>query len=363
MTREYQICTRCVMDTTDTQIKFDEKGVCNHCTNYFARRAQLILPEENRMVQLEQIVREIREVGKDKKYDSVLGISGGVDSTYMAFKAKELGLRPLAIHLDNGWNSRLAVTNIEKVLNRLDIDLYTHVIDWEEFKDLQLAYFKASVVDIEVASDHAISAVIQNVASKQHVKNILSGSNFATEGIMPRSWIWTKNDLANLKDIHRRYGTKKLKTYPMLGFRKLLIQKKLYGYTTIPLLNYLNYNRDEAKKILIDDFGWEDYGGKHFESLFTKFYQGYVLPFKFKIDKRRAHLSTQICSGHMTRDEALKILEEPPYDESELKRDKEYVLKKFGLNEEEWNDLMALPIKRHDDYNTDIKWRKLLKSQ
>lgn len=362
MTSGYQICTRCVMDTTDPKIQFDENGVCNHCTNFFSRRAQFILPEEEKKNRLNEILTEIKEAGKDKQYDSILGVSGGVDSTYMAFKVKELGLRPLAVHLDNGWNSRLAVTNIEKVLKRVDVDLYTHVIDWEEFKDLQLAYFKASVVDIEVASDHAIAAVIQDVAAKQGVKYILSGSNFATEGIMPRSWIWTKNDLTNLKDIHRCFGKKKLKTYPTLGFGKLVRMKKIGGYRWIPILNYLDYEREVAKNILIDDFGWEDYGGKHFESLFTKFYQGYILPTKFNIDKRRPHLSTEICSGHITRDEALKILEVSPYDETELKRDKEYVLKKFGLTEEEWDTLMALPIKQHEEYKTDIRWRKLLGS-
>jgi N-acetyl sugar amidotransferase len=350
------------MDTTDPKITFDENGVCNHCTGYFERRSQFILPEEEKKQRLDQILTEIKEAGKDKKYDSILGVSGGVDSTYMAYKVCELGLRPLAVHLDNGWNSRLAVTNIEKVLKRFNVDLYTHVIDWEEFKDLQLSYFKASVVDIEVASDHAIAAVIQDVAVEQGVKNILSGSNFATEGIMPRSWIWTKNDLANLKDIHRRFGSKKLKTYPTLGFRRLATLKKIGGYKWIPILNYMDYERQAAKKILIDDFGWEDYGGKHFESLFTKFYQGYILPTKFNIDKRRPHLSTEICSGHISRDDALKILEKPPYDQSELKRDKEYVLKKFGLREEEWNELMARPIKQHDEYKTDQRWRKLLGS-
>ena len=350
------------MDTTDSKIQFDENGICNHCSNFFARRSQFILPDEKKKKALDLILTEIKEAGKGKQYDSIIGVSGGVDSTYMAFKVKELGLRPLAVHLDNGWNSRLAVTNIEKVLKRVDVDLITHVIDWEEFRDLQLAYFKASVVDIEVASDHAIAAVIQNIASEQGVKYILSGSNFATEGIMPRSWIWTKNDLTNLKDIHRCFGTKKLVTYPMLGFRKLLMMKKFRGFRWIPILNYLDYEREVAKNILIDDFGWEDYGGKHFESLFTKFYQGYILPTKFNVDKRRPHLSTEICSDHITREEALKILKESPYNEDELKRDKEYVLKKFGLSEEEWDELMALPIKHHDDYKTDLRWRSMLGS-
>lgn len=362
MTAEYQMCTRCVMDTTDPNIQFDSHGVCNHCRNYEIRKAKIILPDEEKKTELQRTITKIQEAGKKKNYDCILGVSGGVDSTYMAYKAKELGLRPLAVHLDNGWNSRLAVTNIEKVLNRLNVDLYTHVIDWEEFKDLQIAYFKASVVDIEAITDHAIVAVIYKVAQQQGVKYILSGSNFVTEGIMPKSWVWTKNDLVNLRDIHNKFGTKKLKTFPTLGFLRLVYLKKVLGYQNSPLLNYIEYNRERAKKFLIDDFNWEDYGGKHFESLFTKFYQAYILPRKFNIDKRKAHLSTYIMSGQIGREEALRELKKPLYDEKEFQRDKEYVLKKFGWTESEFEEIMALPIKRHDEYKTDQWQRKILGS-
>jgi N-acetyl sugar amidotransferase len=350
------------MDTTDPNIQFDSDGLCNHCRNYEIRKAQFILPDGEKKVELQRIINAIQEAGKKKKYDCILGVSGGVDSTFMAYKAKELGLRPLAVHLDNGWNSRLAVTNIEKVLKRLDVDLYTHVIDWEEFKDLQIAYFKASVVDIEAITDHAIVAVIYKVAQQQGVKYILSGSNFATEGIMPKSWVWTKNDLVNLRDIHRKFGKKKLKTFPTLGFLRLIYLKKILGYQSIPLLNYLEYNREKAKAFLIDDFGWEDYGGKHFESIFTKFYQAYILPHKFNIDKRKAHLSTYIMSEQITREEALRELKNPLYDEKEFQRDKEYVLKKFGWTKAKFEEIMALSIKSHDDYKTDQWQRKLLGS-
>ncbi len=350
------------MDTTDPNIQFDIEGICNHCKNYEKRKSQFILPDEKKNAELNRIIKEIQDKGAHKKYDCILGVSGGVDSTFMALKSKELGLRPLAVHLDNGWNSRLAVTNIEKVLKRIDVDLYTHVINWEEFKDLQLAYFNASVVDIEAITDHAIVAVIYAVARQQGVKYILSGSNFATEGIMPKSWVWIKNDLVNLEDIHRKFGTKKLKTFPKLGFLRLVYLKKFRGFQSIPLLNYLEYNRENAKKFLINDFGWEDYGGKHFESLFTKFYQAYILPRKFNIDKRKAHLSTYIMSNQITRKEALDQLEKTLYDEKELNRDKEYVLKKFGWTEDDFEEIMALPIKRHDEYRTDGWQRKLLGS-
>ncbi len=356
------MCKRCVMDTTDPKIQFDENGICNHCTNYLARAEKVLLPPERREAKLKEYINKIKEWGRGKEYDCIAGVSGGVDSTYMVYIAKELGLRPLAVHLDNGWNSRLAVTNIERVLNQLDVDLYTHVIDWEEFKDIQMAYFKASVVDIEVASDHAIVAMIHNIAADRRIKYILRGSNFATEGIMPRSWVWVKNDLANLKDIHRYYGTRKLKTYPTLGFLRLVYLRKIRGIERFPLLNYIDYNRDEAKRFLIEELGWEDYGGKHHESIFTKFYQSYILPTKFNIDKRKAHLSTLICSGQITREDALKRLEEPLYDESELKRDTEYVLKKFGWTEEEFREIMNLPIRQHDEFKTDVWIRKFLGS-
>ncbi|MFX1261508.1 MAG: N-acetyl sugar amidotransferase [Promethearchaeota archaeon] len=360
MARDYQMCTRCVMDTTDPLITFDENGVCNHCTRYLAQMDQFILPEEDRMRKLEHMVAEIKEHGKGKPYDCVAGISGGADSSYMVYKATEYGLRPLAVHLDNGWDSRLAVTNIERVLNKLGVDLYTHVIDWEEFKDLQQAYFESSVIDIEVASDHAIAALIRNITAKKGMKYILGGTNYATEGIMPRSWVWTKNDLTNLKDIHSKFGKRKLKTYPMLGFLGLVYLRKIKGIRTLPFLNYIDYNREEAKRFLKEKLGWEDYGGKHHESIFTKFYQSFILPTKFNIDKRKAHLSTMICSGQIDRAYALKELEKPLYDEQELKRDTEYVRKKFGWSEEDFERIMSLPVKRHDDYKTDLWIRKLL---
>lgn len=350
------------MDTTDPNIEFDENGVCNHCTSYLSRIDQFILPEKVRQKKLEETIFKMKAHGQGKPYDCVAGVSGGVDSTYMVYKATELGLRPLAVHLDNGWDSKIAVSNIERVLKKLGVDLYTHVINWEEFKDLQHAYFKASVVDIEVASDHAIMALVRNYTADRGLKYILGGTNYATEGIMPRSWVWTKNDLTNLKDIHRKFGSRKLKTYPTLGFLKLVYLRKIKGLTTFPFLNYIDYNREKAKQFLIENLGWEDYGGKHHESIFTKFYQAYILPRKFNIDKRKAHLSTMICSGQTTREKALKVLEEPLYDLKELQRDREYLLKKFGWSEQYFEDLMNLPVMQHTDYKTDLWLRRLLGS-
>ena len=350
MKKEHRICTRCVMDTTDSEIKFDEKGTCNHCKRYDEMVRIKILTGEERENKLKEIVDKIKREGKNKEYDCIIGVSGGVDSTYVAYIVKILGLRPLAVHLDNGWDSELAVGNIEKILKKLDIDLYTYVVDWEEFRDLQLAYLKASVVDIEVVTDHAITAAIYDIADKKGIKYFLSGTNFVTEEIMPNSWKYTKIDLRNLEAIHKRYGTVKLKTYPTMGLFKWLYYRSFKGIHSIPLLNYVDYNKKEAKKLLISEFCWKDYGGKHYESLFTKFYQAYILPTKFNIDKRKAHLSTLICSGQITREEALKELEKPLYEKDELERDKKYVLKKLGLSEKEFEDLMKLPIKKHREY-------------
>ena len=353
MSRNYQICTRCIMDTTDPEIEFDEKGVCNHCKRYDEIVRTKILTGEERENRLKEIVDKIKREGKNKKYDCIIGVSGVVDSTYVAYTAKRLGLRPLAVHLDNGWDSEVAVSNIEKISKKLGIDLYTYVVDWEEFKDLQLAYLKASVVDIEVVTDHAIIAALYDIADKRKIKYILSGSNIVTEGIMPDSWVHRKTDLRNLKAIHNRYGKIKLKTYPTMGLSKLLYYRFFKGIRYISLLNYMDYNKKEAKKLLISELGWEDYGGKHYESIFTKFYQAYILPTKFNIDKRKAHLSTLICSGQITREDALKELEKPLYEKNELERDKKYVLKKLGLSEKEFENLMKLPVKKHREYGTD----------
>ncbi|ODS41281.1 MAG: hypothetical protein A7315_02085 [Candidatus Altiarchaeales archaeon WOR_SM1_79] len=353
MEREYQICSRCVMDTSDPDIVFDERGLCNHCRGYFAAVKRHVPNGEAKKEKLGQIVDRIKRDGRGKEYDCLVGVSGGVDSSYAAYMSKELGLRPLAFHLDNGWDSELAVHNIEKILRKLDIDLYTYVLDWEEFKNLQLAYFRASVVDIEVVSDHAITAAAHKIADERDIKYILTGANVTTEWIMPKSWAYRKNDLWNFKAICGKYSTVKLRTYPTLGLFKLIYYRYIKGIKSITLLHYLNYNKIEAKKLLISELGWEDYGGKHYESLFTKFYQAYILPRKFNVDKRRAHLSNLICAGQITQEEALEELKKPLYDKTELEEDKKYVMKKLGVTEEEFEELMNLPIKKHEEHATD----------
>ena len=349
---EYQMCKRCVMDTTEPDIVFDEKGICNHCKDYFEIEKKLVFKGEEGKKKLEEIVNKIKEDGKHKKYDCVLGVSGGVDSSYVAYLAKEFGLRVLLINLDNGYNTEIADKNVENIVEKTNFDMYTYKVNFEEFKDLHLAYLKASVLDVEVVTDHAIAAAIYDIANKKGIKYILSGTNIVTEGILPQSWIYNKNDLRNLKAIHKRYGKVKLKTYPTMGLYKKIYYEFFKGIQFISLLNSVDYNKKEAKKVLQSEFGWEDYGGKHYESIFTKFYQAYILPTKFGIDKRKAHLSTLICSGQITREEALNELEKTLYEKDELERDKKYVLKKLGLSEKEFEDLMKLPIKKHQEYGT-----------
>ena len=353
MNKKYQICKRCIMDTTDPDIVFDENGVCNHCTEYFERENKILIKGEVGRKKFKEIIEKIKKDGKNKKYDCILGVSGGTDSSFVAYLAKQNDLNVLLVNLNNGYDTTIAQKNIENIVKKTGFNLYNYEVNFDEFSDLQLAYFKASVVDIEVASDHAIAAAIYEVANKNGIKYILSGTNFVTEGIMPKSWNYRKNDLRNLKDIHKKFGKIKLKSYPTMGIFKWIYYRYLEGIQLIEVLNYIEYNKEEVKKILHREFGWEDYGGKHYESRFTRFYQTYILPTKFSIDKRKAHLSTLICSGQITREKALKELEKPLYAKEEFEADKEYVLDKLDLSVEEFETLMELPPKNNSDYATD----------
>ena len=337
---QYQQCRRCVMDTDDINISFDAQGYCNHC-NYFYEHVEHRLHNGTEGQQkLATLIEKAKASGKGKKYDVIMGLSGGADSSYVAYLAKNFGLRILAVHLDNGWNSELAVHNIERCIEWAGADLYTHVIDWEEFKSMQLAYLKASVIDIEALTDHAIRATIFKLANKYNIKYYLSGQNLATESIMPSSYGYSKVDLKNIKAINRRFGTQRIKTFPSIPLLKLIYYKLFVNIKAIPVLNYVDYDRDIAIKEMEEKMDWKYYGGKHYESTFTKFYQGYVLPKKFGIDKRKPHLSSMICSGQISREEALALLEQPIYPPDQVDQDKEYVAKKFNLSVAEFDAIM-----------------------
>lgn len=352
----YRVCTRTVMDTSDPDIRFDDDGVCNYVQD-FADFLDALPPPEDRKAQLEARIKAIKAEGKGRRYDCVLGLSGGVDSSYLAWLSKEWGLRPLVVHFDNGWNSELAVDNIERIVSNLGFELATHVMNWEEFRDLQRSYFLASVVDIEVPTDNLIFGALFRLAAKHKVRTILSGTNYATEWLMPPRWNYRKNDAVNIKAIQAKFGSRKLKELPILGVWNQGRHTLLNGIRTWAPLDLIDYSKAGAKRLLMEELGWRDYGGKHYESVFTRFYQGYVLPKKFDIDKRRAHLSTLILNGEITRDEALEELQQPTYDENLQAEDRAYVGKKLGFSEEEFDRILAAEPVLHEAYGTDERER------
>ncbi len=362
--RKYQMCSRCIMDTTDPIIEFDEQGVCNHC-HKFDRLLELYPLDKNSETKLNGIISDIKREGEGKKYDCIIGVSGGVDSTYVAYVIRKIyGLRPLAVHLDNGWNSELAVSNIVNFLKRLDIDLYTHVIDWEEFRDIQLSFLKASVSDAEAPTDHGISAVLYNIAAKHNVKYIIGGTNIRSEGVMPHFWTYTyvPYDFRYINDIHKTFGTQKIKTYPHFNLFQLFSFVYIRKIKFVNILNYIPYVKHDALKIIESELAWRNYGGKHYESIYTRFFQAYILPKKFSIDKRKAHYSALICSGQMSREEALKNMKEPIAPEEMLVQDKTYVIKKFNISEDEFEQLMSAPRKTFLEYKSYYKFLMNMKS-
>lgn len=350
---KYQICTRCVMDTTIKEINFDEKGICNYCKNYDYRIATELYKEPERSRRLNILIDKIKKDGQKKKYDCIIGVSGGVDSTYVAYLVKKFGLRPLAIHLDNGWNSELAVQNIQNLLNKLNIDFYTHVIDWEEFKDLQKAFIKSSIENLEIPSDHAINALLFKTADEYGLKYIINGSNLATEGLFSNTAGGLDIDYRLLKDIHKKFGTKKLKTYPSIDIwnlaYKIIVKKIKY----IPILNYIDYNKEKVIELLEKEFGWKRYGGKHYESIFTRFFQGYILLNKNNYDKRKDHFSNLIMSGQISRGDALHELSKHPYPNQELlKEDIKFFLKKFNYTKLEFETIMMTKPRKPSDFKS-----------
>ncbi|MGR3173264.1 MAG: N-acetyl sugar amidotransferase [Candidatus Scalindua sp.] len=346
--KKNKMCTRCVMDTTDPGIEFGADGICIHCKKHDEWVEKYVITGDEGRRRLEEIVDNIKREGINRDYDCLIGVSGGVDSSYVAYKVKELGLRPLAVHLDNGWNSELAVDNIYKMLKKLDIDLHTHVINWEEFKDLQLSFLKASTPDSEIPTDHAIFSLMYNTAVKENIKYIITGRNVRTETHLPRAWSQGHMDWRYIKSVQKQYGNAKLKTFPRMDFHVVFKSTRILKW--VDILDYIDYKKKDAIKVLEDEFEWRGYGGKHYESLYTKFYQGYILPKKFGYDKRRSHFSSLICSGEMTRIEALTALKMEIYPIEEQQQDRVYVIKKLGLTDEDFENIMSLPHKTIYDY-------------
>ena len=341
------------MDTTAEGIQFDELGRCNFCQTYLNKYSE----NPDRSHELTQFLKEIKAAGKRKKYDCIVGLSGGVDSSYTLHLVKSFGLRPLAVHMDNGWNSEIATNNIHNLVRKLDVDLYTHVIDWEEYKDLMNSFFMANVIDIELLYDNAMLAVNYAQANKYGIKYILSGSNSATEGMpMPNAWNWNKFDVKNIKAIHGKYGKIKINTLPTLNTFQYVYYRVIKKIKWVYFLDYLVYEKEKAIDLLKESYLFKPYPYKHYESVFTRFYQGYILPRKFNVDKRLVHFSTLICSGQMTREAALNDLKKSPYaSEAALREDRAYFLKKMNWSDQKLEDYLTSPPNDHSSFASEKK--------
>jgi N-acetyl sugar amidotransferase len=341
------------MDTTDPQITFDSTGRCCHCTQYLERRAKHSYRGKESEDALHRLLENIARAGRGKKYDCVIGVSGGVDSSYLAYIIKQHGLRPLAVHMDNGWNSEKAVVNIKNIARKLGIDYESYVLNWEEFKNLQLAFLKASVPEAETPTDVAIPAALHSVAARHGIKYILSGGNLATEGILPKSWHYDVRDLKYFNYILDTFGSRRPKTFPTFGYRTEIFYKVVQGMWMVYPLNYVRFIKNEAIQLLKEKFDWKPHGGKHHESTYTKFIQSYYLYEKFKIDYRRATFSTQICTGEIDRDQAVEQLKYRPYKAEEIDEDKHYIAKKLGIQKEELQQILCLPARWYWEYPND----------
>ena len=360
MKTEYKICTRCIMDTTDPEIIFSEDGTCNHCSRY-DELVQLIGYKKGKSEkQLELLVNKIKEYGRNKEYDAIIGISGGVDSAYLTYLAHKLGLRILAVHVDAGWNTNIAVENIEKLCKKLNIDLHTIVIDWPTMKELQRAYLFSGLPNLDVPQDHVFLSAMYDYALKYNIKYMLNGSNIATESILPKAWGYDAMDYSSIKSVYKTCGRgKSLKKYPhtcLLRYYYLQLKIK-----RINLLNYVDYSKEGAINMLSKEFDWNYYGGKHYESRFTKFFQSYYLPKRFKYDKKRAHLSSLVVNGELSREEALRQMEDNSiYTLEQMEEDRDYILKKLDITRDEWEAIMSAPLKNEDDYKNNKKIRKFI---
>lgn len=365
MDSEYRICNRCVIDTTDINIKFDEWGNCNHCNKALEQKDKVWRNTVEGKRELDIIISTIKKRGKGKKYDCIIGISGGIDSSYVAYLCHLYGLRMLGVHIDAGWNTEISEKNIKNLCEKLDIDLIIRTINKKEMMDIQRAYFRAEVINQDVPQDHAFFSELYKCSLENGQKYFISGGNFSSECILPKSWGYNSMDSDNLKDIHKQYGNIEMKEYPTLSFYDNYIKLPfLHGLKKIRPLNYINYDKEKALDELHDKIDFEYYGGKHCESVFTRLYQGYILPEKFGVDKRRAHLSSLIVSEQLTREEALEILKENPYiGTSQQEEDINIFINNIGIDRQEFDSIIYNKTKRnHSEFKNNINKVNLIQN-
>lgn len=356
MTESKKICKRCIMDSSVPNITFDDQGVCNYCREYLELCSH-VLDDSNgqKEAKLQSLVARVKKAGEGKPYDCIVGVSGGVDSSWVLVRVVELGLRPLAVHMDNGWNSELAQHNIASLVQRLGVDLHTHVIDWHEYRKLMQSFFDADVLDVELLYDNAALAVNYREAAKYGVRFILAGTNSATEGMrMPEGWNWLKFDKKNIKAIAEKFGSMRLSTFPAIGTMDFFRFRFINRIRWTSILDMMPYNKAAVLRELQEKYGYKPYPYKHYESIFTRFYQGYILPTKFGVDKRKLHLGTLVASGQMDRAQALADLERIPYpSQAQLNEDRQYFLKKMNWTEADLQAYLARPAVAHDAYGSE----------
>ncbi|MBM3453661.1 MAG: N-acetyl sugar amidotransferase [Bacteroidetes bacterium] len=355
MERSFQVCTKCVMDSSDSKITFDENGICDHCRTFELQIKPHWHTDEKGVKNLNGLIEKIKKEGKGKDFDCMMGMSGGIDSSFLLYKmVSEFGLRPLVFHVDAGWNSQIAVNNIERLVDGLGLDLYTEVINWEEMKDLQLAFFRSGVPHIDVPQDHAFFATMYKFASKYKIKTILTGGNYSTECVRnPLEWMYYQSDSIQLKDIYRNFGSGKLKDYKITNILWHKIWLPYFkGIKLYRPLDLIPYNKEQAMQELVDKFGYQKYPQKHFESRFTRFYEGFWLPERFGYDTRKVQFSSLILTNQMTRNEALVKLKEKVYTKDQIDEDFEFVSNKLGITVEELWSYFNAPKKTYKDYKS-----------
>lgn len=351
--RPYAICSNCIMDTSDSKITFDERGWCDYCNNFYTNIAPNWHPDDQGARMIAPLIDRIRKEGLGRDHDCLIGISGGLDSSYVAYMAKEkFGLRPLLFHCDTGWNSDLGVSNIQKIVDGLRADLVTEVVNWEEMKDLQIAFFKSQVAFVDTPQDLTLFSALYSFAAKNGFKYVVTGGNHSTECVRESlEWTYFAGDMRHVRDIHRRFGSRPLQTLPMCDiFKYRLYYRWFKGMRVVKLLDYVPYVKTEAIKELQERFGWHAYPQKHYESRFTRFYESFWTPKKFGYDKRRAYFSSEILTGQMTRDAALQRIATPELDEETMAKEFEYVAKKLGLTVSEFQDIFKGQNKTYRDY-------------